>query len=175
MSNRLCELFGSLQKQPNRRVSHLTPVVAVLSRIEGLDVVSDFRKRNRAVRLPTLDHPEMSGADLRQQSPQLTEQGGSGDDDALGQRTRAPRHSKTPYKSGQLKPATMSFYTAADYPGWKAVLDDAKQKFRLEIAIVKAFPAIENHVSIAAGCITEATADFRADNKHIPLDMCTFC
>ncbi|KAF8336051.1 hypothetical protein F5887DRAFT_920940 [Amanita rubescens] len=137
----------------------------------GLDVVSDFRERNRAVRPPTLDHLEMSGADFRQQSPQLSEQDESGED---AQRTRAPRHSKTPYKSGRPNPATMGFYTTTDYPGWKTVLDNAKQKFRLQIAIVKPFPAIENHISIAAGCITEAIADFHADNKQFPVDMSVY-
>ena len=120
------------------------------------------------MRPPTLNRLQMNGGNLHEQSSEQNES----DDDAPSQRTRAPRHSKAAYNSTAAKPANLSFYN--DLPGWKAVLDSAKQKFCLHIAIVMAFPSIETDISIATGNITEAIADFRADNKQVPLDMSMF-
>jgi adenylosuccinate synthase len=81
---------------------------------------------------------------------------------------RAPHHSKMPCNLA-TKPENMSFYN--EMPGWKVVLDNAKQNFCLQVAVVKLFPTIENHMSITIGCITETIAGFTEDNQWFPLNI----
>lgn len=56
--------------------------------------------------------------------------------------------------------------------GWHAVLENAKNKFRLHICTnpTTPFPAVEHHSAHAIACIVEAMADFRKENPKSELD-----
>jgi hypothetical protein len=135
--------------------------------IEGHNVLSEYRQRNRAVKPPTLNR--LRGTGLQQHANDI-EHHSSLPSDGEDQVESGTALSSL-RRSAKDEASFLRFYT--QFPGWFSTLEIAKAKFRLYISTILPFPTTEQHSSFASTCITEAMTDYHRDNAGMPvLDEC---
>jgi hypothetical protein len=126
------------------------------------NVVEAHHKKNRAPKPPTPEYLESTcnGSDVDDDVTSNTPGSDSSNSaDELEDDSRAPRHSKTPYKSRASNATQLQFYP----PQWAMVLDAAKDNSRRFAATEYAFPKRRKHMKNLKVALTTAIAAHEAD------------
>jgi len=126
-------------------------------------VLDDHRARNRAMHPPNLDIlANDSDAAI---TGQLED---DGDDEPSTHRAR--RHSKTP-RDAEPKATTMKYYP----PGWRAMLEMAKNNMRKHVALVNAFPQRDRDLKDATLILNNTVTEYLQIEGNTLEPGCFFC
>lgn len=124
-------------------------------------MLEDHRARNRPMLPPNLDIPDAA----------VTGHGRLEDEEEDEPSThRARRYSKTP-RDAEPKATTMKYYP----PGWRAVLEMAKNNMRKHVALVNAFPQRDRDLKDATLILNNTVTEYLQIEGNTLEPGCFFC
>ena len=121
----------------------------IFTQDDAIDILEDHRTRNNAVHPPNLDIPANDAA----MEDQLEDDKDDEDEEPFIQ--RAHRYSKTP-RDAEPKATTMRYYP----PGWRSMLEMAKNNMRKHIALVNAFPRRDRDLKEATHILNNTITEY---------------
>jgi hypothetical protein len=111
-------------------------------------VLEEHHRSNGAPRPPNANHL----MEIRHSLPPI-----------VSSKTRAKRHSKTPYVRTNSKSTHLRFYP----PKWRDVLEIARWNFRLSLATKAPFPDRASGRTIAKDCLTQAGLEHERHGNQV--------
>lgn len=139
-----------------------------------IDVVEAHRARNRPVHPPGLDNLakaatrqfnqtafEDQDEDENENDNDKDNQSDNENSDENGPIHRRARRYSKKSRDAAPKPTTMKYYP----PGWKAMLNIAKNKMRRHIALINAFPRRETDLKVASLIVSNTIEEYKEEGN----------